>query len=197
MIVYFRADRDQQQPLSELPQDAWKFTVPRPPAPKPPPAPTIKEFTVDPKSAYINCGSSATLHWIVTGCDSNCDVTLTAKDGPSYFDLVERLPGRPSTGSMSVTPTRATLTKYILTAANATGSDSKELVVQIFCTPKSPEPSGAGVFCFKLTNDQSLVSKCYMVAVYDRDEETARKRAEATYPGYSAEKNSCNTACPP
>ena len=195
MIVYFRPDRDPQLSLAQLPQNDWEFTVPAPPPPPlPPPAPKIVAYTVEPNGGYINCGQSATLHWAVTGCDSNCDVTLTAKDGPSYYDLVERLPGRPPTGSMSVSPMRATLTKYFLTAANASGSDSKELVVQIHCDQKPPE--SAGVFCFKLTNNQSPVSTCYIVAVYDRDEQAAMKSAGDTYPGYSVDKTSCDAVCP-
>ena len=164
------------------------------PPPSAPAAPKITTYTVEPNGGYINCGESATLHWAVAGCDSNCDVTLTAKDGPSYYELVERLPGRPPTGSMSVSPMRRTLTKYILTATNAGGSDSKELVVEIHCDQKPPE--SAGVFCFKLTNDQSLVSKCYIVAVYDRDEPAAKKTAEDSYPGYTADKTSCDDRCP-
>jgi hypothetical protein len=156
--------------------------------------PTVKVTSFKATPDYINLGDSSTLTWNVANCSSSCMVTITAKDGFGYNTLVSSLPGLSATGSLTVSPKRSTHTKYILSASGPLGSDSKEVVVQVYFPPAA-QPTG-DVFCFKMTNNQSLVSKCYIVAVYDKDEAAAKKSAENTYPGYTAEKTSCNSVCP-
>jgi hypothetical protein len=153
----------------------------------PPPPPKVNSFTAAPNNGYINYGDTATLAWSIANCFAGCKVTMIAMDGFNYQDLLWSNPNLPTSGSKSVSPRRSTQTMYTLTAASPLGSDSRSLVVQLYCPPgASCSPPAGMVFYFKMTNSNSQILPCFTIAVFDKDAATAKQDAEAQNGGYAA-----------
>jgi hypothetical protein len=149
------------------------------------PGPIVSSFTASPDNGYINVGESTTLQWNIADCD-NCAVSMEARDGLNYADLVQSFPSLHAQGMLKVTPSRSTMTRYTITAKNRVGSNSKSKVVQLYCRNNQCQATGK-LFFFKMKNSQSTVSPCFTVALYAADESSAKKMVETSYGGYSAE----------
>ncbi len=153
----------------------------------PPPPPKINSFTAAPNNGYINFGDTATLAWSIANCFTGCKVTMIAMDGLNYVDLLTSYPNLPASGSKGVSPRRSTFTRYTLTATSTLGSDSRSVVVQLYCpSGASCAPPAGMVFYFKMTNSTSQVLPCFPLAIYDKDAATAKQDAEAQNGGYTA-----------
>jgi len=154
-----------------------------PPPAQPAPPPTKVTFTASPNNGYINFGESATLTWSVANCAQPCDVSMQGRDGFNYAEVLMNASKLAISGSMTVTPTRSTMTKYTLTAkSSSTGSEAKSVVVQLY---RAPAPSGQ-VFYFRMTNSSSTVLRCFTMAIIAADEASAKSMAESQNGGYSA-----------
>jgi hypothetical protein len=153
------------------------------PFPPTPPATQISSFSAAPNNGYINVGEAAALSWTVSFCGSNCQISLQGKDGPSYSNPVLNASKLPTQGTFKVTP-KNTLTQYTLTASGTGGSDASSRVVQLYAS--GPACSGCAWFYFKMTSG-SVVTPCFTVAQYAKDENTAMQIAESQNGGYSAQ----------
>ncbi len=149
--------------------------------------PQITTFEATPDNGYIPVGGSATLRWFVQDCDPACNngtVTIKAYDGLNYHDLLSDFPNRPADGTLIVSPTRSTHTRYTLTAQNAFGTVTAMKVIQLYAVPGS---STAQVYFFKMTNPASTVTPCFTMAIYAPDETTGEQWAEGMNGNYDAE----------
>jgi hypothetical protein len=149
--------------------------------------PQITTFETTPKDGYIPVGGSATLKWFVQDCDPDCNggtVTIQAHDGLNYKTLLSDFPNRPADGSMTVSPTRDTFTRYTLTARNAFGAVTAMKVIQLYL---APPPASGNVYYFKMTNPTSTVTPCFTMAIYAPDETTGALWAEQLNGGYHPE----------
>jgi len=151
------------------------------------PGPAIVAFTIMPLDGHINLGQYATLNWEISNCPAPCQVTLEARDGANYTDLVSSIRGLPSKGTMKVMPTRSTSTKYTISALDSLGSDAASKLVELYCSiPCSTKFSG-NVFYFKIQNSQIDSTSCFTVALYAQDAAAAQQMAEGFDGGYAAQ----------
>jgi hypothetical protein len=109
---------------------------------------------------------------------------MQGKDGVNYSDPLMNASQLSASGSLKVTPTRSTLTKYILTARSPAGQDSKEAVVQLYRNPGSPSGS---IFYFRMHNSTSSVTQCFTLAMYAANQAQAKQIAESQNGGCTAE----------
>jgi hypothetical protein len=145
--------------------------------------PQITSFTAAPNNGYIPVGGSATLSWTIANCDPSCNVAIKAMDGLNYVDLLSDFPNRPANGSMTVSPTRSTMTRYTLSAQSDFGIAAPvSKVVQLYAVPGS---TAGQVYFFKMENVQSTVRPCFTMAIYAPDETTGQQWAEALNGGYT------------
>jgi hypothetical protein len=158
--------------------------------PQPPVA--IDYFNAAPDYGYITIGSSATLSWQISNAAADTVVSLQGRDAG---DIVLNKAGVPWKGSQTVTSSHETT--YTLTAHDSRGTSSRDTVVTVYYPPNPPSGS---VFYFKMTNPQSETTPCFTIAVYAKDEMTAKSIAEQQNGGYQATKidqSQFMTACPP
>ncbi|GLW96079.1 hypothetical protein Misp02_01660 [Microtetraspora sp. NBRC 16547] len=166
-------------------------TLPPPPPPPPTPPPAIINYlNAAPDNGYITLGSSATLSWQVSNAERDTVVSLQGREpfGPVVLNKVRV----PLTGTQTVTPSDDT--KYTLTAQDGRGAVSRDTLVSVY----SPNPPAGSVFYFKMTNPQSEITPCFTVAVYAKDQTTAKSIAEQQNGGYTAtaiDQSQFMTAC--
>jgi hypothetical protein len=153
----------------------------------------VQLFEASPKKGLIEVGASATLTWQVSGCGPDCNVSLEGHDPHPvlYFSHLSAM------GSQTVTPRWNTT--YTLRAATPQGeSDSRDVRIQHYRTTET-QPSGVSPFCFRMTNPNSVVTKCFAICVYESDQAHAKQEAERENGGYMAsaiDGSQFASACP-
>jgi hypothetical protein len=143
--------------------------------------PQIHSFVAKPD--YIYSGTPVELSWNITDCEDFCTVRIEGHDGLAYSNLVESHPNLSAKGTLTVRPTRSTLTQYTLTASNPDNfAASKTVRVQLAPPPANPNRP----FWFRMENPNSWADPCFTVEMWAPDANTAKQEAERQNGSYRA-----------
>jgi hypothetical protein len=147
----------------------WYLGEPTPAVPSP-----RVTITAAPDNGHIKVGASATVNWNVAECAQDCAVSLEARNGLNYTNLLINSSDVSKQGSFNITPTE-THTKFTVTARSGAGTDSASIVVQLDGTP-APCTSCSWYY-FKMSQQGLSWTYCYTVRIYAPNEDTAKQLA--------------------
>lgn len=151
--------------------------------------PVIQSFQVtpndnDPHLGYVSLGAPATLTWQFSGLFYKNGVSIMGTDdlGKTVFAANGIISYTLLVNSLKVTPSDNT--KYSLQITGPGGAATASLSVDVY----NSHSQGGSVFFFKMTDDDSDVLPCFMLAIYAPDENSAETLAKAQNGGYDAEQ---------
>jgi hypothetical protein len=134
----------------------------------------------DPQLGYVYLGKPAQLTWKYSGLVYGVSIVGTDEGGKTVFNAKHIVSYSLQVNSLQVTPSDNT--KYVLTINGPGGSVTATLSVDVY----NSQQQGGSVFFFKMTDDDSSVLPCFMLAIYAPDEASAETLAKDQNGGYDA-----------